>query len=116
MNAVVSITGANTEVALKPECEFGERVRFSRSQKNPRRYTMFTVRKGKHVYFGISKWNIKFDEYSRAEGVAQAKARAYAAINSPHAELDSFKTSNGFAGKFRVRDFTDMIKHFERLR
>lgn len=112
----VQVNGPETQIKVDGECKFGERVRFSRGQKYPRRYTMFTVRKGKHIYFGISKWNAKFDEYNRAEGVAQAKTRAYAAINSPHSELDSFKTSNGFAGKFRVRDFTDMIEHFERLR
>ena len=105
-----------SEAAPQPECKFGERIRFSRNPRHPRRYTMFTVRKDKHIYFGISKWNVKHDEYSRAEGVNHAKVRAYAALNSPHAMLDSFISPDGFSGKFRHKDFNAMLAHFERLR
>ena len=98
------------------ECKFGERVRFSKRPRQPRRFTMFTVRKDKHIYFGVSKWNMKEDKYDREEGVSQAKTRAYSAINSPHTDLDSFITPGGFSGKFRVRDFNSMLVHFYRLR
>lgn len=104
------------KLATQPECQFGERVRFSRGGKYPRRYTLFTVRKDKHIYFGISKWNVKHDDYDRAAGVKQAKERAYAVDHPQHSSLDSFISKGGFSGKFRLRDFTKMLEHFERLR
>ncbi len=98
------------------ECNQGERVRFSKGRKHPRRFTMFTVRQGKHIYFGISKLNVKHDKYDRTEGVKQAKSRAYAAANSSFSQLDSFISPDGFQGKYRVRDFMSMIERFNRLR
>jgi len=113
---VIRNTAEEEREAAKTEFNVGERVRFSKHTKKPRRLTMFTVRDGKYVYFGISKWNVKYDKYNRKEGIDHAKSRAYAAKNSVHSELDSFIAPGGYSGKYRVRDFSDMVAHFERMK
>jgi len=93
----------------------GERIRFSKNPKRPRKCTLFTVRKDKHIYFGISKWNMKSDKYDKAEGVKQARERAYAATNAP-ANVDMYITDDGLMGKCRIRDAVFVIQHFRRFR
>jgi len=79
--------------------------------------TLYTIRENEHIYFGISKCNIKHDSFTKEMGVRVAKNRSLLAVEM----FENVEVTDGQAlieqrkmyGRWPADAIVDLLKYFE---
>jgi len=94
------------------------RVRYSRLEKRRPKNTLFTMREGDMVYFGIARCNVSADVFHKAIGTYIAEQRAGLAKD----ETGMYNTTNnlrlhdsGLRGYTTVDNVKDVVKYFRNI-
>jgi hypothetical protein len=89
------------------------RVRYNHD-KHGRKDTLYTVKLGDNVFFGIAKLNAKADKFNKEEGIKLAKKRCEEALDRSFTLILDFSTKQ-LMGLTHVSRVKDLLRYFDGL-
>lgn len=92
-------------------------VRYSRSTNGRPKNTLYTIRRGETIYFGISRCNPKFDQFRKDAGKHIAAERAVLAVEEHEATpVSDFEPhERGLRGVCTRAAIVDLLQYFDHI-